>query len=245
MKTFTAIVTIGLASVAMASSGNAFQGRAAAAPSAKASSTTQAALPTTILHMVSSGGIAEAGWSDELSTHALSVIVDSSGTTSSAIFSYHAIAFDPTSQVCTDDPVLGTFCLFTRIILDLVEAFISADDVTITATTARLNTDLARASALFFSHCVVDDIAGTTDCTDVPASGLINLEWQRTSANFSRDRSATETKTGPVIRRVTGSSTTFTANLTGSVLGTAVPKQNVVAAMGTTKSLSIDILRTQ
>jgi hypothetical protein len=228
MKTLMVVVVLGLGLLAIASSGDAFQGQEAA--------------PTTVLHQVSSGGFADVAFADDLQSQFLAVTSDTTGSNSNAVLIYHGVAFDPTSQVCSDDPVLGTFCRFTRKTEDFADAFISPNDVTITANTARLNTDLALASAFFFSRCVVDDLAGTTECTDVLPSGFINLEWRKTGASSVRLLGNNEVRTGPEIFRVDGSRTEFAANVNGSILGTVI--QNKYGDIGTTQSVSIDILRT-
>lgn len=243
VKTFMVMVMMGLGSLAIASSADAFQGEPAAVPAAEESSTTEAALLTTVLHTLSSGGVAEAEWGDELSRRALAVVSQTTDKNSGALVTYHSIVFDPASQVCADDPVLGTFCRYTRSTSEILDAFISPDDFTITANTARLGTDVMLASFLFFNHCVGDDITGTADCTDVLPTGLINLEWRRTGASSERAFGITESKWGQEIFRVSGARDSFSAYMTGSVLGIAV--QNVLGDIGTNRSVSIDILRAQ
>jgi hypothetical protein len=220
--------------LAIALSGEAF----AAGPSVGAN----APASRTIQHNITSGDVVETGWADELSQAFLMASIDTLNGTSTAFVIYSGSAFDPTSQVCMPDPLLGVFCRYTRITFDSVSANINPNDLRVTANAARLNTDLAMASNVVFSRCVFDDAAGTSYCTDVFPSGLISLELRKTNTDSVRSWGITESKSGPLTVKVTGTRVTFSANTNGSILGTAV--QNKPGSLGKAHSTSIEILRT-
>lgn len=148
----------------------------------------------------------------------------------------------PLSQVCSTDPLLGTYCRYTRATFDLLFAEFNPSDLSVNGNTARLNTDLAEASNVLFSRCVYDDTEGSTVCTDKLPTGLISLQWQKTMKNSFHSVGVFETKTGPQTVRTAGTRSEFSADTTGSILGTLV--QHRQGNIGTNKAVSIDILRT-
>ena len=139
--------------------------------------TSQSALTraTTLHRSFNSGTVAKVGFSDELSAMYLEVITDSTtgtgATPKTAFLVFQATTYDPSSQVCETDPIVGTICKYTRVYFDLGNGEIPAADVLISDRAARLNTDISN-STFVFTRCTQDDVAGTTTCTDVPRLGL-------------------------------------------------------------------------
>jgi hypothetical protein len=195
-------------------------------------------ITTTVRHLLTSGAVVNTGWGEELTQGYFLAAAD----TTTAYVSYSGVAFDPTSQVCSPDPLLGTYCRYTRATFDLLSADINPSDLSVNGNTARLNTDLATASNVLFSRCVYDDTDDSTVCTDKLPTGLISLQWQKTMTNSFHSVGVIETKTGPQTVRVSGSRSEFSADTTGSILGTVVVHQP--GNFGTYKSVVIDILRT-
>ncbi len=195
-------------------------------------------LTTTVRHLVTSGALVNTGWAEELTQGYFLAGAD----TTTAYVSYSKVAFDPTSQVCSPDPLLGTYCRYTRATFDLLFAEFNPSDLSVNGNTARLNTDLATASNVLFSRCVYDDTDDSTVvCTDKLPTGLISLQWQKTMTNSFHSVGVIETKTGPQTVRVAGTRSEFSADTTGSILGTLVHHPGNI---GTNKVVSIDILRT-
>jgi hypothetical protein len=197
---------------------------------------------TTVRHLVTSGEAVDTGWADELTQAFFLAAVDTTGRTSTAYITYSGVAFDPASKVCSADPLLGTYCRYTRVTYDSVSADINPRDITITGNTARLNTNLAEASNVVFSRCVYEDAVGNTVCTDMLPTGLISLQWQKTMTDSVKSLGITETKTGSQTVRIAGTRSQFSADTTGTILGTLV--QHRQGNIGTNKAVSIDILRT-
>jgi len=207
--------------------------------------TKSAPAPTTIVSKtITSGSAVDVGWQDDLSQTSLVVVDDSTNGTATAFLAYVGYSFDPASQVCTYDPILGTYCSYQRITYDSLSANINPNDLMVTGRTARLDTDLLMASNVVFSRCVYDGLAGGTyTCTDIPPSGQISLEWRKTSTDYVKSFGSEEIKTGPQIIRKVGTRQQFSAKTSGSLLGT--PVQNRPGTLGTNRGVTIEILTTQ
>jgi hypothetical protein len=100
--------------------------------------TTSAAL-VTVNRVVSNGANVDVFWADELSQGYAMAGTDTTNGVATAFLTATQAIFDPASQVCTADPVLGTFCHYTRVWYDAICANFSPADLKIGANTASLN----------------------------------------------------------------------------------------------------------
>jgi hypothetical protein len=202
----------------------------------------KSALPTTIRRARANGATVDMGWADDLSQTFLLVATDSANP-GVALMQYNRVAYDPTSNVCTTDPVLGVYCHLSRVTYEAGSGYINTNDVRIGANTAELTTSFASATNVYFNTCVADDVAGTSDCTTTIPPGQITLQWQKTNTDYYKYSGVTETKVGPEITRVTGTKQQYSAKTDGSILG--VPVVHQPGNIGSQSSATIDIIRTR
>lgn len=203
---------------------------------------TNSAALVTVNRVVSSGATIDVGWADELGQGFAMAGTDTTNGVSAAFLTATQTFFDPTSQVCTADPVLGTFCHYTRVWYDSIYANFSPANLKIGANTASLKVNLATATNLTFTRCVYDEPTTTTTCGEIANPGTIDLAWRKTTTDYVKSKGTTETKSGPQTVRVTGSRNSFSANVNGTFAGTAL--SNKQGTMGTNSTTTIDILRT-
>jgi len=201
------------------------------------------ALPKTLVtHVLTNGAALDVGWADTLTQGFLLLGTDNTNGVASAFITATQLNFDPSSQVCIPDPVLGLYCHYTRVSYDAIYANVNPSDLSLSDNAARLVTDLRSATNVTFTRCVYDEINVTTVCTDMASTGgLINLQWRKTNTDYVKSIGVTETKSGPHIVRVTGSRASYSAETSGSVVGTLV--QHKAGTMGTSKTLTVDVLR--
>jgi hypothetical protein len=203
---------------------------------------TNSAALVTVNRVVSNGASIDVTWGDELGEGYATAGTDTTNRVSTAFLTATQVIFDPASQVCTADPLLGTFCHYTQVWYDAIYANFNPGDLKIGANTASLKVDLATASNLTFTRCVYDETVPTTTCGDLTNPGTINLTWRKTSTDYVKSKGTTETKTGPQTVRVTGSRQSFSADVSGTFAGTALSHKP--GGMGTNNTTTIDILRT-
>jgi hypothetical protein len=203
--------------------------------------TTSAAL-VTVNRVVSNGASIDVTWGDELGQGYATAGTDTTNGVSAAFLTGSQANYDTTSQVCTADPVLGTYCHYTRVIYDAIYANFSPSSLKIGPKTASLKVDLAAATNLTFTRCVYDEPTVTTTCSELASPGTIDLSWRKTSAEYVKSKGTTETKSGPHTVRISGSRQSFSANVSGTFAGTAL--SNKQGTMGTNSTITIDILRT-
>jgi hypothetical protein len=204
--------------------------------------TGQAALTTLVTRTFSSGQVADLGWDDELSGGYYFAASDNTNRVATAFVSGTNVLSDPTSQVCATDPVLGSYCHYTRVTYDALYAEIDPADLTVGANSARLQTDLSKASVLSFTRCHYDSVALTTVCTDVLPSPTISLEWRKTSTEYDKDMGIGEYKSGPQIFRIAGGRLSYSAEASGNIQGLLLQRKD--ASMGTSSTLSVTVMRT-
>jgi len=196
-----------------------------------------------IQRTINTGSGVDTGWADEQSQIFLIATVDAVNSTGNGFLTYTRVASDPGSELCVVDPVLGSYCSFQRLTYDALTMNFNSNDLTVSANSARFNTDLAQATNLVFTRCVYDGLAGGTyTCSDMPASGQINLELSRTSTNSVKSLGINEIKTGPQIVRITGSRQQYSADSNGSILGNPVLHQP--GNLGTYKTVTVEIIKT-
>jgi len=203
--------------------------------------TTSAAL-VTVTRFASNGKAVDVGWADELTQGFALAAIDTSNGVSTGFLTATQVNFDPASQVCTADPVLGTYCHYARVWYDAIYANFNPSDLKIGANTASLKVDLATATNLTFTRCLYDEAAATTTCGDLANPGSINLTWRKTTTDYTKYKGTTETKTGPHTVRVSGSRNSFSADVSGTVVGTALAHKG--GQIGTSNTITIDIMRT-
>jgi hypothetical protein len=204
-------------------------------------STAQAALTTTVTRTFTAGQAIDVGWADELSQGYLLAATDNTNRVATAFLTGTQLQFDPTSQVCVTDPLLGSYCHYTRVSYDSLYANFNPQDVTISGNTAQLKTDLAAATNLTFTRCTYDDTTAVTTCVNIP-SGTISLQWRKTNADYTKSVGVTATKTGPQTVRVSGARAFYSADTSGNFVGTQL--QHKTGSMGTSTTLTIDVMRT-
>jgi hypothetical protein len=203
--------------------------------------TTSAAL-VTVNRVVSNGASVDVTWADELGQGYLTAGTDTTNRVSSAFITGSQAFYDNSSQVCTADQVLGTYCHYTRVWFDAIYAVFNPSDLRIGANTASLKVDLATATTLVFTRCLYDEVTVTTTCNELASPGTIDLSWRKTSAEYVKSKGTTETKSGPHTVRVSGSRQSFSANVSGTLAGTAL--SNKPGTMGTNSTTTIDFMRT-
>jgi hypothetical protein len=238
MRTFTWVLIACCTPLLVACGAELPPGEAAPEPQV---GTTSAAL-VTVNRIVSSGAAADVGWEDGLSSGYFLAAIDSTNQVSTAFLTGTQTFFDPTSQVCAADPVLGTYCHYTRVWYDSIFANFNPGDLKIGANTSSLKVDLATATNLMFTRCLYDETTVTTTCGALANPGTINLSWRKTATNFVRSIGVTETKTGPQTVRLTGSRAFYSADASGTIAGTTLSHKQ--GSMGSSKTLTIEILRT-
>ncbi len=238
MRSLSWIAIAGCGSM-LGACGGASPGEEASPPPAV---TSQAALSSTVTRTFSTGQAVDVGWADELSQGFVLAATDTTNRVATAFLSGTQILFDPTSQVCVTDPVLGSFCHYTRVTYDSIYANFDPGDLSVSGNTARLKTDLGAATAFSWVRCVFEEATLSNTCADLPPSGTILLQWQKTSAEYVKSIGITATKSGPHTVRVSGSRAFFSADTSGTFLGTALLHKS--GSMGTSSSLTIDITRT-
>jgi hypothetical protein len=198
---------------------------------------------TTLHRSFDNGAVAKAGFFDELSVMYLDIHTDSpnvpGATPTTAFLLIRATSYDPSSQVCEPDAIVGTTCRYTRAFYDLGQGEIPVADVSISDRAARLDTDISN-STYVFTRCTQDFVADTTTCTNVPPIGIVDVTWKRTSDDYEKVLGRTTTKTGPQVVKVLGSTKSYSASVVGSVIGFPV-NASTVGQIGTTKSLTLDI----
>jgi hypothetical protein len=203
---------------------------------------TNSAALVTVNRVVSNGANVEVSWADELTQGYALAGTDTTNRVSTAFLSATQVIFNPASQVCTADPLLGTFCHYTQVWYDAIYANFDPSNLKIGANTASLKVDLATATNLMFTRCLYDETTVTTTCGELANPGTINLTWRKTSGDYVKSKGTTETKTGPQTVRVTGSRQSFSADVSGTFAGTALSHKP--GGMGTNSTTTIDILRT-
>lgn len=201
----------------------------------------QPALTRTVRRAKSNGAVVDLGWTDELSQTFLMVATDSA-TPDVALLTYSRVAYEPNSNVCTPDPVLGTYCRLTRVTFESGSGYIPASNVEIGTNTAWLDTSLTAATDLVYNRCVYDDVAGTNECSTEAPAGLITVAWEKTNTDYVKFFGITETKMGPETTRVSGTRKQYSALSNGSVLAVAVVNQP--GNIGQNTSTTIEITRT-
>jgi hypothetical protein len=127
----------------------------------------------------------------------LTAVTDTTNRVATAFITLSRTVFDPTSQVCTTDPLLGTYCHYGRVTFQFLSANVNAADLTVGANTARLRTNLSSATGVVFSSCLYDEATVTTTCTNPPSVGTIDLQWQKTSTDSRRRRESTTRRPVP------------------------------------------------
>jgi hypothetical protein len=137
----------------------------------------------------------------------------------SAFFVFQESAYDPTSQVCESDPLLGQVCDFTRIIFDFASGDIPAGDLTVTGNGARLLTNISNNPNVLFSHCVVEMVLGTSVCTSQPPNGIMDVTFTKTNNGYTESHGMLKVKTGPTTVQTIGSLKQFTSRAVGTLLG--------------------------
>jgi hypothetical protein len=115
--------------------------------------TTSAAL-VTVNRVVSNGAAIDVTWADEQGQGYAMAGTDTTNRVSSAFLTASQVIFDPASQVCVADPLLVTFCQYTRVWYDAIYANFNPSDLKIGANTASLKVDLATATNLTFTRCL-------------------------------------------------------------------------------------------
>lgn len=125
--------------------------------------------------------------------------------------------------VCTAVPTTYTYCYYTRYIYDYAYGSISPRSFGATRTAARLRVSLGSEPGLSFQHCVYDSLAGTYECSTTPAGSSIDLRWTSNHAYTSESNGVQSTRYGPYSYRTNGKSTSMSAAVSGTVLGTAIP----------------------
>jgi hypothetical protein len=203
---------------------------------------TNSAALVTVTRVVSNGANIDVTWTDELSQGYALAGTDTTNRVSTGFLTGTQVTFDPASQVCIADPVLGTFCHYARVTYDAIYANFDPTSLKVGANTASLQVDLATATNLTFTRCLYDEATGTTTCTSLTDPGSINLTWRKTTTDYIKSKGTTETKSGPQTVRITGSRNSFSANVSGTFAGTAL--SNKQGTMGTNSTTTIDILRT-
>jgi hypothetical protein len=138
---------------------------------------------------------------------------DTTNGVATAFLTASQVIFDPASQVCTADPVLGACCHHTRVWYDAIYANFNPHDLKIGANTTRLQVDLAAATNLTFTRCLHDETGPTTTSGDLTNPGPIDLTRRKTSTDYVKSKGTTETKTGPQTVRVAGSRQSFSTHL--------------------------------
>jgi hypothetical protein len=238
MRTSTSVLIACCASLVVACGTELPTAEAAPEPHLAAS---PAAL-VTVNRVVSNGANIDVSWNYELTQGYALAGTDTTNRVSSAFLTGTQVIFDPASQVCAADPVLGTYCHYTRVWYDAIYANFNPGDLKIGANTASLKVDLATATNLTFTRCLYDETTATTTCTDLGNPGTINLTWRKTTTDYVKSKGTTETKTGPQTVRVSGSRQTFSADVSGTFAGTAL--SHTAGTMGTNNTTTIDIMRT-
>jgi hypothetical protein len=203
---------------------------------------TNSAALVTVNRVVSNGASIDVTWGDELGEGYATAGTDTTNGVATAFLTAYQANYDTTSQVCTADPVLGTYCHYTRVIYDAIYANFSFSSLKIGPKTASLKVDLAAATNLTFTRCVYDEVTVTTTCNELASPGTIDLSWRKTSAEYVKSKGTTETKSGPHTVRVSGSRQSFSADVSGTFAGTALSHKQ--GTMGTNNTTTIDILRT-
>jgi hypothetical protein len=196
----------------------------------------------TVNRVVSNGANIDVSWADELGQGYAMAGTDTTNGVATAFLTASVVNYDTTSQVCTADPVLGTYCQYTRVVYDAIYANFSPSSLKIGPKTASLKVDLATATNLTFTRCVYDETTVTTTCGELANPGTIDIAWRKTSAEYIKSKGTTETKSGPQTVRVSGSRNSFSANVSGTFAGTAL--SNRQGTMGTNSTTTIDIMRT-
>jgi hypothetical protein len=195
---------------------------------------------TTVL--TSNGGYLAASRSDALSAQDVVATLSSAGNVTEIFLTYNAFSVDPTSQVCVPDPVVGTYCTYTRTTFDFATGTLSPGDIAVTNRAGRLTTNLLNNPGMTFDRCIIDSVAGTTDCTTRPASGQISLTWQRTREYARVTKGTNDVRIGTNRIKTSGTQTEYSSLATGVLLGQ--PFSDFPSArLGTNSSVSIEITR--
>jgi hypothetical protein len=200
--------------------------------------------PAVVHRSITKGESVSLSYVDSMTAQFLNAVrsdVAGYGAADTAFMSFQATTYDPTSRVCTTDPVLGQVCSYTRTYYDLGNGDIPINDLTVNTNGAHLHTDITSSATLYFIRCTVDDVAMTTDCINVPPSGIIDLTWVKTSEYYFKSVGYTEQKVGPELTKINASQQQYSSRPTGSMIGWTIgPAASGV--YGTSNNMTIDIV---
>jgi len=196
----------------------------------------------TVYHFQMTGSVGNAAWLDQLSYVVIAINLNESGSEAVARLTYQAMIFDPASEVCVEDPDLGTYCYYTRITWDLGYGTIPVSDVSISETTAKVTTNIIGNSGFAFQRCLSDEVTGAVECTnEPPLDGLVDVQWRKTSNRSIKNIGMTEIKTPTEIVKTGGESHEVSAEASGSVFGYSGTTWG--ASIGVGHNMFVDIMR--
>lgn len=187
------------------------------------------------------GSVGNAVFLDQLSDVRIGINLYESAHEAVAQLTYTAMIFDPASEVCVEDPDLGTHCHFTRITWDLGFGTIPVSDVWISQTSARVTTNIIGNTGFDFVLCLADSVTGSVECTNAPPDGLVDVQWRKTSDQSSKFVGLSEIKTPTYIVKTGGERHEVSAEASGSVFGHTGTTWD--ASIGVGNNMYVDIIR--
>ena len=200
-------------------------------------------LQRTVFHSVTTGGTAELTWSNESGAQWIGVFTDTTNRVNTAVLSYNGWAVDPTSQVCATDPVLGTYCHYTRVTYYLGYGDVPFGDVQITRNSAKIMTDVTNNPNFVMTSYLADEVTGTVTQGDSAPSGIANIQFSKTSDMNFRSVGVNEMRSPITTSRWGGVTTRNSGFASGNAFG--LEFQNVQALIGTGTNIIIDVIKNQ
>ena len=195
----------------------------------------------TLYNFHSTGSVGNAAWADRLSHIVIAINIDESSSEAVAQLTYQAMIFDPTSEICVEDPILGMFCHFTRITWGLGFGTIRTSDASISVTSAKVTTNIIGNSGFIFQRCLADEVTGAVECTNAPPDGLLDVPWRKTSNLSYKNIGMREIMTPTEIIKTSGESQEVSAEASGRVFG--YTGTTGAASIGVGKGMYVDIIR--
>jgi hypothetical protein len=198
----------------------------------------------TVTKTINNGESVVLGFVDSMTVQYLNAgrsVLTGTGATQGAFLVFQGTTYDPTSKVCTTDPVLGQICTYTRTFYDFAGGDIPVDELVVTANGAHLLAEISNNASFYYQRCVVDDVAMTTECTSLPPTGTVDVTWVKTSDNYYKSIGYTEQKTGPQLIKIRANSQQYSSHATGSIFGMSVGT-TADATFGLTSTTTIDII---
>lgn len=213
-------------------------------PEGSVGTSVSALVTRTVTKVVTDGSAIETGYQDDLGYQHLAAFQSIVNGVSSTFVAYQRSTVDPASLSCVPDPILGTFCSYTRSTYELVNGEVRSGDLQVGTNTARLHSDISQAPGVGYLFCEVDMTAGTTTCATQAHNPIVDVTVARTNDSFSKYSGTHQDKVGPQTITVNGRTATYSGRPGGSVFGSAVPATSL-STLGTSKAVAVTVTITQ